>query len=67
MAVTQRYGEGQRILLTGGAGFVPSHLVDALIGRGAEVVAVDNFVTGAESNVAHLADNPLFTLVKGDV
>ena len=67
MAVTQRYGEGQRILITGGAGFVPSHLVDALIGRGAEVVAVDNFVTGAESNVAHLADNPLFTLVKGDV
>ena len=67
MAVTQRYGEGQRILITGGAGFVPSHLVDALIGRGAEVVAVDNFVTGAESNVAHLADNPLFTLVKADV
>src|SRR3954465_13082620 len=67
MAVTQRYGEGQRILITGGAGFVPSHLVDALIGRGAEVVAVDNFVTGAESNVAHLADNPRFTLVKADV
>jgi dTDP-glucose 4,6-dehydratase len=67
MAVTQRYGDGQRILITGGAGFVPSHLVDVLIGRGAEVVAVDNFVTGTESNVAHLADNPLFTLVKGDV
>ena len=67
MAVTQRYGEGQRILITGGAGFVPSHLVDTLIGRGAEVVAVDNFVTGSEGNVAHLADNPLFTLVKADV
>src|SRR2546423_5321993 len=67
MAVTQRYGEGQRILITGGAGFVPSHLVDALIGRGVEVVAVDNFVTGSKDNVAHLADHPRFTLVEADV
>ena len=67
MAIAQRYGEGQRILITGGAGFVPSHLVDALVGRGAHVVAVDNFVTGTESNLAHLADNPLFTFVKADV
>jgi dTDP-glucose 4,6-dehydratase len=67
MAVEQRYGDGQRILVTGGAGFVGSHLVDALIARGAEVVAIDNFVTGAKENVAHLADNPRFTLVEADV
>ncbi|MBB5870861.1 dTDP-glucose 4,6-dehydratase [Allocatelliglobosispora scoriae] len=53
--------------MTGGAGFVPSHIVDALVGRGCEVVAIDNFVTGSPDNVAHLADNPLFTLIKGDV
>ena len=67
VVVAQRYGEGHRILLTGGAGFVPSHLVDALIARGAQVVAVDNFVTGVKDNVAHLADHPRFTLVEADV
>jgi dTDP-glucose 4,6-dehydratase len=61
------YGEGHRILVTGGAGFVGSHLVDALIARGCEVVAVDNFVTGAKDNVAHLATHPRFTLVEADV
>jgi dTDP-glucose 4,6-dehydratase len=67
MAIAQRYGEGHRILVTGGAGFVASHLVDALIARGAEVVAVDNFVTGSKDNVAHLADHPRFALVEADV
>jgi dTDP-glucose 4,6-dehydratase len=67
MAVAQRYGTGHRILVTGGAGFVPSHLVDALIGRGATVVAIDNFVTGAKENVAHLVGEPRFSLVQADV
>src|SRR5689334_6878673 len=67
MAVARSYGEGHRILVTGGAGFVPSHLVDALIERGATVVAVDNFVTGSKENVAHLAEHPRFTLVEADV
>jgi dTDP-glucose 4,6-dehydratase len=67
MAVGQRYGTGHRILVTGGAGFVPSHLVDALIKRGASVVAIDNFVTGSKDNVAHLAGEPRFTLVEADV
>jgi len=67
MAIDQRFGAGHRILVTGGAGFVPSHLVDALIARGAEVVAVDNFITGSKDNVAHLADNPGFTLVEADI
>jgi dTDP-glucose 4,6-dehydratase len=65
--VTQRYGAGHRIVVTGGTGFVGSHLVDALLARGAEVVAVDNNVTGTPANVAHLADEPRFTLVEADV
>lgn len=55
------------MLVSGGAGFVPSHLIDVLIARGCHVVAIDNFITGSEGNVAHLAGNPLFTLVKADV
>jgi dTDP-glucose 4,6-dehydratase len=46
---------------------VPSHVVDALIARGCEVVAVDNFVTGSRDNVAHLASEPRFTLVEADL
>ncbi|MEU0553939.1 UDP-glucuronic acid decarboxylase family protein [Dactylosporangium sp. NPDC006015] len=67
VVVAQRYGEGHRILLTGGAGFVGSHLADALIARGAHVVVLDNFVTGSKDNVAHLVDHPRFTLVEADV
>jgi dTDP-glucose 4,6-dehydratase len=67
MAVTQRYGAGHRILVSGGAGFVPSHICDALIARGCEVVAVDNFVTGSRDNVAQLAAEPRFTLVEADL
>jgi dTDP-glucose 4,6-dehydratase len=67
MAVTQRYGAGHRILVSGGAGFVPSHLCDALIARGCEVVAIDNFVTGSRDNVAHLASEPRFTLIEADL
>ncbi len=56
-----------RILVLGGAGFVPSHLCDRLLADGHEVVAVDNWVTGTPRNVAHLADNPRFTLIEADV
>jgi dTDP-glucose 4,6-dehydratase len=65
--MTQRYGDGHRILVTGGAGFVGSHLCDALLARGAEVVAVDNLVTGDAENVKHLLDEPHFTFVTADV
>ena len=67
MVVAQRFGEGHRILVTGGAGFVASHLVDALIARGCAVVAVDNFLTGTKENLAHLSDHPRFTMVEGDI
>ena len=46
---------------------MPSHLVDALLARGCTVVALDNFVTGSAENVAHLADEPRFTLIEADV
>ncbi|MEU5942942.1 NAD-dependent epimerase/dehydratase family protein [Micromonospora sp. NPDC047548] len=67
MKVAPRFGSGHRVLVTGGAGFVPSHLVDALVGRGCQVVALDNFVTGSKDNVAHLLDSPSFTLVEADI
>ena len=56
-----------RAVVTGGAGFLGSHLCEAMLGRGDEVVCVDNLATGAESNVAELASSPGFTLVRHDV
>lgn len=67
MVVVPRFGAGHRVLVTGGAGFVPSHLVDALLARGCTVVAVDNFVTGSKDNVAHLTEHSEFTLIEADV
>jgi dTDP-glucose 4,6-dehydratase len=56
-----------RVLLAGGAGFIGSHIADALLARGDEVVAIDNFATGRRENVAHLSDNAKFTLVEHDI
>jgi dTDP-glucose 4,6-dehydratase len=67
MTIVPRFGAGHRVLITGGAGFVGSHLTDALLARGANVVVVDNFLTGSKDNVAHLADESRFTLVEADV
>jgi dTDP-glucose 4,6-dehydratase len=67
MPLPQRFGAGCRVLVSGGAGFVPSHVIDALVARGCTVVAVDNFITGSEENLAHLADHPEFTLIKHDI
>jgi dTDP-glucose 4,6-dehydratase len=58
---------GARVVVTGGAGFLGSHLCEALIERGAEVICVDNFITGAEDNVAHLFGHERFTIVAHDV
>ena len=54
----------QRALVTGGAGFLGSHLCDALLGEGWSVVAVDNMLTGRHSNLAHLRNEPRFELVR---
>ena len=57
----------KRILVTGGAGFIGSHLCERLLDRGHEVLCVDNFYTGARRNVAHLLDNASFELIRHDV
>src|SRR5436309_3757626 len=56
-----------RILVTGGAGFIGSHICERLLDAGAEVVSVDNYFTGSRRNIAHLIANPLFEAVRHDV
>lgn len=57
----------KRILVTGGAGFIGSHLCERLLNDGNEVIAMDNFFTGTKRNVVHLMDNPYFELIRHDV
>nr|GMD66745.1 UDP-glucuronic acid decarboxylase 4 [Ipomoea batatas]GMD68918.1 UDP-glucuronic acid decarboxylase 4 [Ipomoea batatas]GMD72936.1 UDP-glucuronic acid decarboxylase 4 [Ipomoea batatas] len=59
--------KGLRIVVTGGAGFVGSHLVDRLIARGDSVIVVDNFFTGRKENIMHHFGNPRFELIRHDV
>ncbi|KAG0496661.1 hypothetical protein HPP92_001352 [Vanilla planifolia] len=56
-----------RIVVTGGAGFVGSHLVDKLIARGDSVIVIDNFFTGRKDNLVHHFGNPRFELIRHDV
>ena len=57
----------QRAVVTGGAGFLGSHLCTALLDRGVEVVCLDNFLTGAPANVAHLMQHKGFRLIRCDL
>ena len=57
----------KRILITGGAGFIGSHLSERLLEQGNEVICLDNFFTGSKQNIIHLLDNPYFELVRHDV
>jgi UDP-glucuronate decarboxylase len=57
----------KRIIVTGGAGFLGSHLCERLLSEGNEVLCVDNFFTGTKHNIAHLLSNPYFELIRHDV
>jgi UDP-glucuronate decarboxylase len=57
----------KRILVTGGAGFLGSHLCERLVGQGHDVICLDNFFTSQKSNVSHLLDKPNFELIRHDV
>ena len=60
-------GTMKRILITGGAGFLGSHLCDRLMREGADVVCIDNFFSGSKDNIRHLFSDPYFELIRHDV
>jgi len=57
----------KRILVTGGAGFIGSHLCERLLDTGHEVICLDNYFTGSKMNIVHLIDNPYFEIIRHDV
>ncbi|MFA5815919.1 MAG: UDP-glucuronic acid decarboxylase family protein [Bacteroidales bacterium] len=57
----------KKILVTGGVGFIGSHLCERLLNEGHEVICLDNYFTGSKKNVVHLLDNPYFELIRHDV
>ena len=61
------YALRKRVLVTGGAGFLGSHLCERLLANGYDVICVDNIFTGTKDNIAHLLDNPYFELMRHDV
>ena len=66
MAFDRNYKDS-RILVTGGAGFIGSHLSERLLAEGAEVVCADNYFTGSRKNITHLLSNPMFEAIRHNV
>ena len=65
--MSRLYSDRKRVLVTGGAGFLGSHLIDKLLAQGHEILCVDNLFTGARRNIEHLVDNPRFEFMRHDV
>jgi UDP-glucuronate decarboxylase len=65
--MTRLYESRKRILVTGGAGFLGSHLIDRLLDQGHEVIGLDNLFTGTKRNIDHLHNNPRFEFMRHDV
>ena len=65
--MTRLYESRKRILVTGGAGFLGSHLIDRLIGQGHEIICADNLFTGTKRNIEHLHNHPRFEFLRHDV
>ena len=63
----RNYNLRKRVLVTGGAGFLGSHLCERLLADGNDVLCVDNFFTGTKDNIAHLVGNPHFELMRHDI
>lgn len=63
----RNYDSRKRVLVTGGAGFLGSHLIDRLLEKGHEVVCVDNLFTGTKRNIDHLHSQPRFEFIRHDV
>ncbi len=65
--MARTYFSHKRVMVTGGAGFLGSHLIDRLLADGAEVLCVDNLFTGSKSNIEHLLQNPRFEFMRHDI
>ncbi len=65
--MARSYFSHKRVMVTGGAGFLGSHLIDRLIADGAEVLCVDNLFTGSKTNIEHLLQNPRFEFMRHDI
>jgi hypothetical protein len=65
--LTMDYALRKRIMVTGGAGFLGSHLCERLLAEGHDVICADNFFTGTKDNIAHLLANPYFEVLRHDV
>jgi UDP-glucuronate decarboxylase len=63
----KNYGLSKSILVTGGAGFIGSHLCERLLEQGNEIICLDNFYTGRRTNISHLISNPLFEVLRHDI